>query len=252
MSHNVESSRAITPKLITSVYEYLQNLPKSSTGDDFIYRGHKRASFHLIPSLFRTSPKPDWVSYGNSLIQEFLRNAGRYIDTITTDAWAIKALAQHHGIPTDLLDWSLNPLVALFFSVENLEPKSDEEEAHVWAIEGSPCIRDSHPEFETRYHISPNGSYFIPPVINDRMAAQQGCFTQIHMSLYYPENGQPCEPLYRRMASPPTVYRIEHKNRVKIQKELNELGMNYNTVYPDLEGLGKHITWKAKLETGSP
>ncbi len=79
------------------------------------------------------------------------------------------------------------------------------------------------------------------------MAAQQGCFTIMHPLTYYPKKGKPCEPLNNHMYSSTSVYQIKHEHRQKIQKELDILGINYSTIYPDLEGLAKHLTWKSRV-----
>lgn len=59
----------------------------------------------------------------------------------------IQALAQHHGIPTYLLDWSEDPLTAAYFALGEGDEKA--EEMAVWAIR-TPPTRYDIPELLTR------------------------------------------------------------------------------------------------------
>jgi hypothetical protein len=49
----------------------------------------------------------------------------------------IFAIAQHHGIPTLLLDWSFDPLVASYFAAEGLVNESNCNNLAVWALRRS-------------------------------------------------------------------------------------------------------------------
>lgn len=97
-----------------------------SYGPEFIYRGVTNAeAYKLIPKIGRATIAQDWAgdaSVEQWMLSQFRLRARPYLhdSLVPTNKWDLVALAQHHGLPTRLLDWTQNPLAATFFAVRNV------------------------------------------------------------------------------------------------------------------------------------
>ena len=86
----------------------------------WVFRGHSDTRYQLIPSVGRGKhTSEDRPKHEKSLFDIFCREAQIQLAVLPTNDWEWLSLAQHHGLPTRLLDWSYNPLVAIYFSVES-------------------------------------------------------------------------------------------------------------------------------------
>jgi len=97
---------------------------------NFAYRGRALATEGLETSLQRLSADPG--SLEAPLIRSF-RKYARKSDVPYDSAWNWLALAQHHGLPTRLLDWTFSPYVALHFATAHAA-RFDEDGA-VWCVD---------------------------------------------------------------------------------------------------------------------
>ena len=86
-------------------------------GGGWIFRGHADRRWELKPGFGRLdsySPERERLS-----LLAFKQQAALFVDGRDLKDWEWLVLAQHHGLPTRLLDWTSNPLVACFFAVRD-------------------------------------------------------------------------------------------------------------------------------------
>lgn len=93
------------------------------------YRGLSTAEYPLETTLMRMGGP--YVQLERHLLRNFRKYAHR--NMVERDSiWDWLTLAQHHGLPTRLLDWTYSPFAAMHFATSNVE-KFDEDGV-IWAV----------------------------------------------------------------------------------------------------------------------
>jgi hypothetical protein len=190
------------------------------------FRGQNVSSWKLIPRAGRPSiaGRNDKV-----LFKHWKRRSIAYLQKENYTNWEFLAIANHTGVPTRLLDWSQNPLVAVFFAcIENFD-----SDGAVYIYEPSGYVKME--EFDP-FDIEEDTIYFVQPTASsDRIINQVGYFS-IHNKPNFELTDKTADSSIEKVIIPK-----EFKKEIIFM--LNQFGINNLTIYPDLEGLSKHLVW---------
>lgn len=215
---------------ICSVHEFIAFVT-DTLDESWIFRGQENSSWELVPAIDRiTHQKIARRIFEAGLLEEFARRARPFLSREPTNRWEWLALAQHHGLPTRMLDWTTNPLVGLHFAVENPACNSD---STVW------CLKGVHEPFRTvtedPFDIATVVVY-TPPHITPRIVPQSGVFS-VHPPLI--DLGiHPAQPVW---AGALLAITIPSRYRDPIRDMLTRMGIHAASLFPDVDGIAKYL-----------
>jgi len=159
------------------------------------------------------------------MLQLFQDRAVPHLPTMPRSDWEWIAIMQHHGVPTRLIDWSRNALVAAYFAVER--ESTTDSAVYAWRSTERPVdvSKDKGPFAITEV------CKFIPAHVSQRIVAQSGLFT-VHPS--------PTEPMESDTLEKIVILQYFRK---PLKDILFKYGIHRATLFPGLDGLADHITW---------
>jgi len=222
--------------------DYTTFLESHCDEDYVLFRG-QREDWPLLPRIALVKPRTTLLVDEKNMVAAFRREGAAHFSSLAGNDWDLLAIAQHHGMATRLLDWTKNPLAALWFAIKK-PAKDPSKDAVVWVY--CPTDADFVKDFDHSSPFTGSRTYvFEPSHITPRIKAQDGVFTA---HKYLPARRR-FVPFERNAAQRTKLQKvlIAPSRFDELRYQLDRCGIHDASLFPDLDGLAKRVEWSHTL-----
>lgn len=216
------------------------------------FRGLTDKKYDLEPSIYRKPYKPELEA---TFLGQFKSQAPPFLKDLPANDWEWLFLMQHYGVPTRLMDWTAHPLVALTFTLKNIDTAADDvKDLVVYCLnpeklnEKITAINHdkNNPipfigkEQEHIFGVGQNKTNNLPiaiigPLNNDRIIVQKGTFTLFPFKLDKKIKDYEHKDEFLKSIS------IKKGKLLEMKKSLENLSFTYDSLFPSLDSIAKTI-----------
>jgi FRG domain len=252
-------SKQSDPEEVTSPASALELASRLAGNGNYVanlaFRGQAVFDWGAVPGIYRKSSffdhsiqrpgsKNKFVEGVHALesifVEKFFQRAAIHLNNPERGFAIDRVLAQHFGVPTRLLDWSSNPLVALYFAV--CDPEHEAADGSFYYLHVANRFITHLPTEEQLKSSRKNNMWMIDPPYTDQRIPAQSAKQTFHT---IDENALEFTPLENQEFDQGThwlrKFRIPGRFKGKIYRELLQIGVDHHSIFPDLQGLGEQI-----------
>ncbi len=218
------------------------------------YLGHADLKGELVPAFYKSGIRPELE---REVLRDYRQMSAEFAPTNGLADWQLLMSAHHAGVPTRILEWSGNPLVALFLAVESLSADA----GRVWVLNpwamneltaNLSYVPPAESDYFKRYAIRLDAADAVAPEATQPMAFKpaRSMRTYNTQNIYWTVHGRAATPLndlaffMKRADIFTTTILIPGDAKKAILKELHDIGVTRANLFPGPQSLARTLAYR--------